>query len=213
MFITLEGGEGVGKSTQIDRLVARLRRIGVAAIATREPGGSPKAEAIRSLLLSGAAAPLGPSVEAMLFAAARADHLDVTIRPALARGETVVCDRFFDSTRAYQGTMGRASPELLGALETIVVGTTLPDLTLVLDVPSLVGLARADARRGGVVAPDRFEREESAFHERLRQAFLAIAAREPGRCAVIDASPDADTVADRIWAVVASRFDLPREPA
>lgn len=208
VFITLEGGEGVGKSTQIGRLVARLRQAGIPAMSTREPGGSPRAEEIRGLLLSGAAAALGAEAEAMLFAAARADHLDATIRPALAAGTSVVCDRFFDSTRAYQGALGQVSATLLAALENVAVGTTRPDLTLILDMPSVEGLARAAARRQGTAPPDRFEREGQGFHARLRDAFLAIAAAEPQRCVVIDARPDADTVAGQIWSVVAGRLGL-----
>ena len=206
-FITLEGGEGAGKSTQQRRLVARLEATGLAVVATREPGGSPRAEEIRTMVLSGAAERLGPTAEALLFAAARADHLDKTIRPALARGDWVVCDRFADSTRAYQGAAGGIDPHVLQALERIVVGDTRPDLTLVLDLPVETGLARAKARRGsgGV---DRFEGEPQAFHEALRRAFTAIAAREPERCALIDASGSEDEVAAAVWTAVAGRLGL-----
>ena len=206
-FITLEGGEGAGKSTQQRRLVARLQATGLAVVATREPGGSPRAEEIRTLVLSGAAERLGPTAEALLFAAARADHLDKTIRPALARGDWVVCDRFADSTRAYQGAAGGIDPHVLQALERIVVGDTRPDLTLVLDLPVETGLARAKARRGsgGV---DRFEGEPQAFHEALRRAFTVIAAREPERCALIDASGSEDEVAAAVWTAVAGRLGL-----
>lgn len=205
-FITLEGGEGVGKSTQVVRLVARLQAYGD-VIATREPGGSLKAEAIRELLLSGLVAPFGPTAEAVLFSAARADHLRALIRPALARGAWVVCDRFSDSTRAYQGAAGHVNPALLAGLERVVVGSTRPDLTLILDLPQRLGLARARARAGG--AADRFESQDDAFHDRLRHAFLAIAAAEPERCAVVDASLDPDAVAQAIWQVVAARLLSP----
>lgn len=203
-FVTLEGGEGVGKSTQAARLVARLRASGQDAVATREPGGTPKAEAIRGLLLSGGAAPLGPAAEAVLFFAARADHLSALIRPAMARGVWVICDRFSDSTRAYQGAAGHVDPALLAGLERVVVDPTRPDLTLMLDLPQRVGLARARMRSGGDA--DRFESQDDAFHDRLRRAFLAIAAAEPERCAVIDASIDVDAVAQAIWHAVEARL-------
>ena len=206
-FITLEGGEGAGKSTQVARLVARLEAFGVPAIASREPGGTVRAEEIRNLLLSGAVAPLGTAAEALLFAAARADHLDSKIRPALARGTSVVCDRFSDSTRAYQGALGDVPPALLLALEQVVVGETRPGLTFMLDLPTAVGLSRAKARHTGT--PDRFEREDTAFHERLRAAFLQIAEGDPARCVVIDAAPDQDTVARDIWAATVERLGLP----
>ncbi|MCP8941114.1 dTMP kinase [Alsobacter sp. SYSU M60028] len=205
-FVTLEGGEGAGKSTQIRRLAARLAERGVAVVATREPGGSPRAEEIRAVILSGSARRLGPLAEALLFAAARADHLDVTIRPALARGAWVVCDRFFDSTRAYQGARGGVDASVLAALDRIVVGETRPDLTLVLDLPAELGLARAHARRGAAEPVDRFEAEDLAFHEALRRDFLAIAAAEPARCVVVDASGGEDEVAEAVWRAVESRL-------
>src|SRR5205085_2396239 len=154
---------------------------------TREPGGSPGAEALRQLLLSGGAKPYGPFAETVLFFAARDDHLCETIRPALARGRWVLCDRFADSTRAYQGVLGNVAPDLIRTLERIVVADTRPDLTFILDLPAVEGLKRAKARGA---AADRFESEELAFHERLRHAFLAIAAAEPHRCVVVDASRD-----------------------
>jgi dTMP kinase len=208
-FVTFEGGEGTGKSTQARRLAERLRaERGVGVVVTREPGGSPKAEAIRKVLLSGRAEAFGPTGEALLFAAARIDHLDVTIRPALARGEWVVCDRFADSTRAYQGVLGSLDPGLIASLERVAVGRTRPDLTLMLDLPAEIGLARAEARRGREAA-DRFEREGLATHKALRQAFLDIAASEPGRCVVIDADMSPDAVADAVWAAVAARLPGP----
>ncbi|WP_406858055.1 dTMP kinase [Alsobacter sp. KACC 23698] len=209
-FITLEGGEGTGKSTQAARLVAALAQRGVDAIATREPGGSPRAEEIRAVILSGSAERLAPVAEALLFAAARADHVEKTIRPALERGTWVVCDRFADSTRAYQGALGGLDDDTLGALERIAVGDARPDLTLVLDLPAAVGLARASRRRGtGEV--DRFEQESLAFHERLRQAFLHIAHRDPQRCAVVDASLDPDAVTASLMCVVDARLVAPHK--
>ncbi|MCJ2069509.1 dTMP kinase [Methylobacterium sp. J-030] len=205
-FITVEGGEGAGKSTQIARLAATLRaRSGRGVCVTREPGGSPRAEEIRTALLGGLAKPYGPFAEALLFSAARIDHLDRLIRPALRRGETVLCDRFIDSTRAYQGAAGGLDPGVLDALERVVVGPTRPDLTLILDLAPEAGLARAAARAGGQGA-DRFEAETLDFHIRLRGAFLAIARAEPARCAVIDAGRDPDSVEAAIRATVAARL-------
>lgn len=208
VFITLEGGEGVGKSTQAGRLAATLHaRTGRPVTVTREPGGSPRAEEIREALLAGAAKPYGPFAEALLFSAARLDHLDRLIRPALSRGETVICDRFIDSTRAYQGAAGGLDPSVLAALERVVVGRTRPDLTLILDLPPEAGLARAAARgEAAGEGPDRFEAEALGFHTRLREAFLAIAAREPGRCAVIDAAAGPDAVEAAILAQVEARL-------
>ncbi|WP_027173587.1 dTMP kinase [Methylobacterium sp. 10] len=206
-FITFEGGEGAGKSTQIARLAARLRGAPSApVVTTREPGGSAKAEAIREALLAGTVKRHGPFAEALLFSAARIDHLDTLIRPALARGETVLCDRFSDSTRAYQGAAGGLDPALLSTLERVVVGDTKPDLTLILDLDPAVGLARAKARAGEGEAADRFEAEALGFHTRLRQAFLAIAAAEPERCVVIDAGLSLDAVEEAIAAVLAARL-------
>jgi dTMP kinase len=215
-FVTFEGGEGAGKSTQVRRLAARLGEHGIRCVTTREPGGSPRAEEIRALILSGAVAKLGATTETVLFYAARADHLAVTIRPALSRGTWVICDRFSDSTRAYQGVAGGVDTRVIDDLETVVVGATTPDLTIILDLPAGAGLARAAARRGTKDAADRFEAEGTAFHERLRQAFLAIARREPRRCAVIDAAQPEDDVAEAVWALVTERLlgqDAPRETA
>ncbi|MFD2251013.1 dTMP kinase [Pseudochelatococcus lubricantis] len=210
LFITLEGGEGVGKSTQMRLLAARLEARGLEVVATREPGGSPKAEAIREAILSGRTKFLGPMAEALLFSAARIDHLDSLIRPALARGAWVICDRFSDSTTAYQGATGEPEPAVLRALERVVVGGDRPDLTLILDLPPEVGLARADVRRRqrGEVT-DRFEGEAPAFHRDLRARFLAIAAAEPDRCVVIDADAPVETVGDRIWKAVDERLLSP----
>ena len=207
-FITFEGGEGAGKSTQIARAAAWLRAGADApreVVTTREPGGSPRAERIRGAVLSGVAKPYGPFAEALLFAAARLDHLATLIRPSLARGAIVLCDRFSDSTRAYQGAAGGVDAETLAALERVVVGATRPDLTLILDLPPEIGLARA-RQRDRAQGPDRFEAEALGFHQRLRAAFLAIAAAEPARCVVIDAQGAPDAVAQAIRAAVAARL-------
>ena len=212
-FITLEGGEGVGKTTQRDRLAAAIAARGPEVIATREPGGSPRAETIRAAILSGQVAGLGAAAEALMFSAARIDHLDQVIRPALRRGAFVVCDRFVDSTRVYQGRLGRVDPVLLGALERVVVGADRPDLTLVLDIDPEAGLARAAARRRPGEQADRFEREAIEVHRRLRTAFLEIAAAEPERCRVVDASGPPDAVAAAIWAAAQDRFPGLRDDA
>ena len=204
-FITVEGGEGVGKSTQVDLLVAALAGAGIVAQRTREPGGSAGAEAIRRLLLEGASERWDAVGEALLFYAARRDHVTRLIRPALERGLWVVCDRFADSTLAYQGH-GHGLPLAdLAALHRFALGDFAPDLTLILDLPVAEGLARA-ARRPG--AADRFERLDRAFHERLRQGFHRIAAADPGRCAVIDAAGDKDSVHHAVLAVVAARLGI-----
>jgi dTMP kinase len=204
-FITLEGGEGAGKSVQARRLAARLGEAGLDVVLTREPGGSPGAEALREVILSGGAARYGAIGEAILFSAARIDHIDATIAPALRRGEWVVSDRFLDSTRAYQGAAGRLDPDLVASLERVAVGACRPDLTLVLDLPAAEGLARASARRGEAAA-DRFEGEGLAFHETLRRAFREIVVAEPQRCVLIDARPGEGEVAAAIWAAVRARL-------
>lgn len=206
-FITFEGGEGAGKSTQIKRLAAYLTSYGIDVVMTREPGGSPGAEAIRHVLLSGAAEALGPQAEAMLFAAARADHVEQTIEPALARGAWVLCDRFIDSTRVYQGENG-VDPALLHELETVSIGPLEPELTIIVDVPAELGLARIQGREeadGGAHA-DRFEREDLAVHKRRRDLFLEIANQEPDRCVIVDGSRDQDRVAERIRRLVSERL-------
>ena len=200
-FITLEGGEGAGKSTQARLLAEHLRSLGHECVVTREPGGSPVAEALREVILSGAAAPLGPSAETVLFAAARIDHVVQTILPALARGAFVVCDRFTDSTRVYQGALGKVDAGLIRTLEEIATAQCRPNLTLILDLPAQTGLARAAARRAQQAA-DRYEAEGLAFHEGLRIAFLEIAASEPKRCKVVDAAKGPEEVAQAIWALV-----------
>ena len=201
VFITFEGGEGAGKSTQVRRLRDRLAQAGRQVVATREPGGSPGAEAIRALLVRGEADRWSPVTETLLMYAARRDHIERVIGPALARGAWVVCDRFADSTRAYQGAAGGTDPALIGMLEAQVLDGVQPNLTLVLDLPVAAGLARAESR-GDVEG--RFESKGAAFHERLRQAFLGIAAAEPGRCVLIDASQPPDAVEAAVWGAVST---------
>ena len=205
-FITFEGGEGAGKSTQIKLLADRLQKAGLQTVVTREPGGSPGAEVIRHLLLSGIGGLIGgPEAEALLFAAARDDHVRTLIAPALDRGTWVLCDRFYDSSRVYQGSLGAVSPALLGALQDVTIGAMKPDLTVILDVPVEVGLKRAALRRGSA-APDRFEGETTGFHRKLRDAYRQIATAEPERCVLIDANADQKMVADRIWLAVQDRL-------
>jgi len=214
-FITLEGGEGGGKTTQSAILAEHLRRVGITVLQTREPGGTPRAEAIREVLLSGKAKKFGPLGETVLLYAARESHLELTIRPALERGTWVICDRFSDSTRAYQGAAGGLPLYVIETIDRAVVGSTLPDLTIIFDLPPELGLKRAAERNAksatGEAAegtPDRFETMNMAFHRSLRQEFLAIAKQEPKRCVVIDASETALRVEDKIWAIVRERFSL-----
>jgi dTMP kinase len=212
-FITFEGGEGSGKSTQAAMLADRLKSLGIDVLLTREPGGSPGAEIMRHVILSGAAKPLGAEAEAILFAAARDDHVRTVIRPALKRGAWVLCDRFADSTRVYQGVAGKVDKRMIQALERIAVGETRPDLTFVLDLPVEVGLARAGERRGQAVA-DRFEGEGREFHEKLRAAFIALAAAEAGRCVVVNVTGPRHEVAEKIWHEVDNRLHpSPEAPA
>jgi dTMP kinase len=201
-FITFEGGEGAGKSTQLKRLAERLRALGLEVVATREPGGSPGAEAIRELVLNGAADRWSPVAETLLMYAARRDHIERVIRPALDRGAWVACDRFADSTRAYQGAAGGTDPDLIAALEAHVLGEARPDLTLIFDLTPEAGLARAQTRGGEM----RFESKGIAFHRRLRDGFLAIARAEPGRCVLVDASGSMDEVEAAVWAAVQARL-------
>jgi len=208
-FVTFEGGEGVGKSTQIRTLAKSLQKAGLAVVTTREPGGTPSGDLVRQVLLSGRATPFGSDAEAMLFAAARAEHVARVIAPALARGDWVLCDRFIDSTRVYQGG-GGVSGGLIDALETVALDGVVPDLTIILDLPAEQGLARAATRRHGEGAlVDRFEGEDVAIHEARRQAFLAIAAAEPDRCVVIDAAGNPAAVAGRIARAVEARLGVP----
>jgi len=206
-FITFEGGEGAGKSTQMRRLIDRLHAQGIDCIATREPGGTDAAEDIRALLVTGDTDRWTPLSEVLLHNAARADHLARLIRPALDKGQWVVSDRFADSTRAYQGGAHGVAMDTIRALEGITVGDTRPDLTLILDLPVEAGLARARAREVDANAgEDRYEGFDTAFHEALRTAFLGIAADEPERCVVIDATLSEDEVADAIWTAVSDRL-------
>ncbi len=207
-FITLEGGEGAGKSTLAGALAARLGEARVTTRTTREPGGSPKAEAIREMILAGQAKEYGVFAEALMFSAARIDHIDSLIRPALARGEWVICDRFIDSTRVYQGVLGKVDPALLAELEAVTIAGLMPDLTLILDLDPEIGLARAAKRRRPGEAVDRFEGETLAFHRKLRQAYRDIAASEPLRCVVLDATQPPGVLAEAAWAAVSERLQI-----
>lgn len=216
-FITFEGGEGAGKSTQASTLAERLNESGHETLLTREPGGSLKAEQIREFLLSGGARDFGPLGEALLFCAARDDHLEKRIRPALKAGRWVICDRFSDSTRAYQGAAGGVKPTHLATLERIVVGETRPDLTIILDLPAREGLARISSRDEGSSdgdedekapesGPDHFERRDLSFHEALRNGFLEIAREEPERCVILDGKQPESAVAEDVWEAVVARL-------
>ena len=211
-FITFEGGEGSGKSTHAATLAQQLKTAGIDIVLTREPGGSTGAEIIRHILLSGIAKPLGAETETILFAAARDDHMRSTIVPALQAGKWVICDRFIDSTRVYQGILGKVDGKLIRSLERVTVGPAMPELTFILDVPATIGLARAKSRRGAATA-DRFEAESVEYHERLRQAYLALAKLEPKRCIVVDGRAPRDVVAERIWIAVNERLLGAKAPA
>ena len=204
-FISFEGGEGSGKSTQIKTLAGRLAGVKLQAIVTREPGGSPGAEIIRHLVLSGMGKLLGPEAETLLFAAARDDHARTVIEPALKQGTWVLSDRFSDSTRVYQGALGHVAPGILNAMQRVTIGDLKPDLTVILDVPVEIGLKRAASRRG-TAAADRFESEDVSFHQQLRDAYRQIAANEPGRCVLIDATDEPAKVAAKVWAAVRDRY-------
>ncbi len=201
LFITFEGGEGAGKSTQIARLSEYLRSDGEDVLVTREPGGTPGAEAARHVILSGAAESLGPAMEAILFAAARNDHVEQVIRPALQAGRTVLCDRYIDSSRVYQGVTGNLDPQLMRAIERTAINGLIPDLTIILDLPAELGLQRANKRRGTDIA-DRFEKETVELHIKRREAYLAIANAEPKRCKVIAADRPIDIISAEIIAYV-----------
>ncbi len=198
VFITFEGGEGAGKSTQIGLLSEYLRSLGLEVVTTREPGGSPDADTLRELLVTGEPGRWSPQAEALLNYAARESHLNHLIRPALAAGKTVLCDRFADSTRAYQGIAGQVGTDFVEMLDQAIVGSSQPDLTLIFDLDPQVGLERAH-QRGGV---DRFEKKGLRFHQNLRKAFLEIAGNNPARCRVIDASGSVEQVAAQIRACV-----------
>lgn len=204
-FITFEGGEGTGKTTQIKGLCTRLEARGHEVVQTREPGGSPEAETIRDLLVTGDTGRWRPATEALLHFAARNEHLERVIRPALERGRFVLCDRFTDSTMAYQGIVQGLGQGVVSALDTLIVRDTKPDLTLVLDLDSQTGLERANGRTGD---EDRYERMGPDFHQRLRSAFLKIASDNSNRCVLIDASGTKEEVGEAIWMVVQDRLDL-----
>lgn len=205
-FISFEGGEGGGKTTQIKLLAEKLQAAGIKVIQTREPGGSEGAEALRHILLTGDVAAWSPISEALLFAAGRSDHLEKLIRPSLEDGVWVLCDRFLDSTRAYQGVAGNVPQELITTIEKYVVADSLPDRTYILDLDPKVGLARANARMADIkaqsanLAEDRFENMRLQFHLDLRQCYLDIAKNEPKRCHVINADQAIATMHDDIWA-------------
>ncbi|WP_421709718.1 dTMP kinase [Algihabitans sp.] len=205
-FVTFEGGEGVGKSTQVGHLAERLRACGAEVVTTREPGGSPGAEEIRALLIHGEAARWDAATETLLHFAARRDHLIKTVWPALERGAWVLCDRFADSTRAYQGAGQGGDPALIETLYRHVVGDFRPGRTLLLDLPVATGLARAAARNAG---GERYEAMDVSFHERLRAGFLAIARHEPERCRVIDASLSEVAVAEAVWSAMTENAEAP----
>ncbi len=208
-FITFEGGEGVGKSTQVKRLLTRLGHAGIKAVRTREPGGTPKAEAIRSFILQGRSEEWGAGAEAVLFAAARHDHVTQLIAPNLERGNWVLSDRFSDSTRAYQGLTGGVQPLLIDALEELALEGHTPDLTIILDMPPDKAFERVAQRAledGIPSVADRFEKEDLNWHGRLRAAFLDIAEKNRDRCVVISAEQDAESVAENVWQSVCAHF-------
>lgn len=210
-FITFEGGEGSGKSTQARLLAEHLRRAGYEVILTREPGGSPLAERLRALILDPATPRHSALAEALMFSAARADHLDATIRPALARGAWVICDRFADSTRVYQGLAGGLAVSTVDVLERLVVAETGPDLTLLLDLDPVAGLARVHRRKTqsgqpADTASDGFEARDTEFHQRLREGFLALARSVPERIAVLDATIPVADLAAQVQLIVANRL-------
>lgn len=203
LFISFEGGEGAGKSTQIRRLAASLRARGIDVVVTREPGGSLGAEAVRHVLLNGAAEMYGTRMEALLFAAARSDHVEQVIRPALERGAVVLCDRFMDSSRVYQGVTGNLAPDFMEALQRVAVNGVVPHRTIILDIPAELGLERARSRgAASSSAPDRYEKERLETHEKRRDAFLDIAIREPERCRVVNAARSEDQIANEIEKLV-----------
>src|SRR5690606_34975084 len=208
-FITFEGGEGVGKSTQVRRLLNNLGHYDIEALRTREPGGTPKAEAIRSFILQGRSEPWGVGAEAVLFAAARHDHVTQLIAPNLAQGTWVISDRFADSTRAYQGLTGGVDDKLIDALEVLALDGHTPDLTIVLDMDPVIAFRRVEQRAledGLQLTGDRFEKEEIDWHQRLRQSFLDIAKANPERCVVISAEQSEEALEDAIWKAVSQRF-------
>jgi len=204
-FITFEGGEGSGKSTQVKRLADVLGVAGIDVVTTREPGGAPGAEEIRNLLVNGDVGRWTPMTEALLNYAARLEHMERTVRPALEAGKWVISDRFADSTTAYQGYGHGLDGENIARLHRLVLGDFKPDLTIILDIDLDTGLARAASRGNG---EDRYERMGRYFHERLRKGFLEIAEKEPQRCAIIDGAGDIEAVAAQVCAVVTQRLGV-----
>lgn len=208
-FITFEGGEGVGKSTQVKRLVEALAQRAVEAVRTREPGGTTRAEAIRAFILQGRSESWGPGAEAVLFAAARLDHVNNLISPNLDAGRWVICDRFADSTRAYQGLTGGVDVKLIDALEILALNGHQPDLTIVLDMDPETAFRRVVEREPEAALAetgDRFEKEDLEWHRRLRDAYLAIARTNSDRCVVLPAAQSEQALADEVWDVIARRF-------
>ena len=205
-FITLEGGEGTGKSTLQNTLAERLISKGFEVVSTREPGGTPLAEAVRELALHPPNSETwSPMAEALLMNAARSDHLEKLIRPALSAGKWIICDRFSDSTRVYQSVKGGVSMDVLKSMESSVLGDTTPGLTFVLDAP-LEATSRRRTERGGQT--DAFEKRDEEFHHAVRQQFITLAKAEPSRCCLIDATQPADTVAEAVWTEITARFGL-----
>ncbi|MDB5541191.1 MAG: Thymidylate kinase [Devosia sp.] len=208
-FITFEGGEGVGKSTQVKRLLVRLNRMDIEAVRTREPGGTPKAEAVRAFILQGRSEPWGPGAEAVLFAAARYDHVSSLIAPSLNSGKWVISDRFHDSTRAYQGLTGGVDDKLIRGLEVLALDGHQPDLTFILDMDPAAAFARVNSRqleRALAETGDRFEKEDLDWHRRLREAFIAIAKANPERCIVLPAGQSEDALEQEVWDTLTRRF-------
>jgi dTMP kinase len=208
-FITFEGGEGVGKSTQVKRLLVRLNRLGIEAVRTREPGGTPKAEHVRAFILQGRSEAWGPGAEAVLFAAARLDHVNQLVAPTLQGGKWVISDRFHDSTRAYQGLTGGVDDKLIRGLETLALNGHAPDLTFVLDMDPVVAFNRVNSRQlepALAQSGDRFEKEDLDWHRRLRQAFLDIAAQNQDRCVVLPANQGEDALEDEVWDTLTRRY-------
>ncbi len=206
LFISFEGADGAGKSSQIRRLADELRRRGKTVCVTREPGGSDGAETIRRILVEGASERWSPLTEALLMYAARADHLERVIRPALDRDEVVITDRFADSTMAYQGIAGALGEEKVRALHNLIVGGDDPDVTIILDVPTDIALSRTHGRTG---AEARFEGKGVAYQEKVRAAFLKIARENPRRCVVVDATPDEETLFKAVAAAVQKTLQSP----
>ncbi|MFC3051036.1 dTMP kinase [Kordiimonas pumila] len=211
-FISLEGGEGAGKSTQIRLLADWLSSQGIPSICTREPGGSDGAELIRDLLVKGAVDRWTPITEALLMTAARTEHIARTIKPALATDKWVLCDRFFDSSIAYQGAGRALGTRYIKDMQTLAFDAFKPDLTLILDLPVKIGLARAKSRENAKTdSEDRFERLDLSFHETLRAAYLAIASDEPERCKVVKADQTVDSIQTTIRQIVKQKFNLPND--